>query len=85
MQYNRFLVGAAVSALWLGAGMAPSVAQTNVQTASASGLETVVVSARKRAENVQSVPISISAFSQDELNKLNVLTIQDLKYASPSV
>ena len=83
MQYGRFLLGAAVSALSLGAGMAPSQAQTSTQTASA--LETVVVTARKREENAQSVPISISAFSQDDLNKLNVLTIQDLKYASPSV
>ncbi|MEO7054102.1 MAG: TonB-dependent receptor plug domain-containing protein, partial [Rhizomicrobium sp.] len=78
-------MGAAVSALWLGAGMAPSQAQTSTQAASASGLETVVVTARKRVENAQSVPISITAFNQDQLNKLNVLTIQDLKYASPSV
>lgn len=83
MQYHRFLVGAAVSALWLGAGMAPSAAQSNTQTASA--LETVVVTARKREENAQSVPISINAFNQDELSKLNVLTIQDLKTVSPSV
>ena len=55
------------------------------QTASATGLETVIVTARKRAENAQTVPISITAFNQDDLNKLNVLTIQDLKYVSPSV
>jgi iron complex outermembrane receptor protein len=85
MRVNRLFMGAAVSALWLGAGMAPSQAQTSTQAASISGLETVVVTARKRAENAQSVPISITAFNQDDLNKLNVLTIQDLKYASPSV
>ena len=80
MQYGRFLLGAAVSALSLAAGMTPSQAQTSTQTASA--LETVVVTARKREENAQSVPISINAFSQDDLNKLSVLTIQDLKTVS---
>jgi iron complex outermembrane receptor protein len=83
MRYGRFLTGVAMSALWLGAGAVPAGAQA--QTATVSGLETVIVTARKRTENAQSVPISITAFNQDELNKLSVLTIQDLKTVSPSV
>ncbi|HEX4178960.1 MAG TPA: TonB-dependent receptor plug domain-containing protein, partial [Rhizomicrobium sp.] len=75
----------AVSALWLGAGAAPAWAQSSTQAASANGLETVIVTARKRAEDAQTVPISITAFNQDELSKLNVLTIQDLKSVAPSV
>jgi iron complex outermembrane recepter protein len=71
--------------LWLGAGAVPSLAQTNTQVASSTGLETVIVTARKRTENAQEVPISITAFNQDELSKLNVLTLQDLKYVAPSV
>src|SRR6201994_4696716 len=85
MQYGRFYTGVAMSALWLGAGAVPSLAQTSGQTASVSGLETVIVTARKRTENAQQVPISITAFNQDELSKLNVLTLQDLKTVSPSV
>ena len=85
MRYGRFYTGAAVTALWLGAGLAPSEAQTVTQTASATGLETVIVTARKRTENAQEVPISITALNQDELTKLNVQTIQDLKYVAPSV
>ena len=49
------------------------------------GLEKVVVTARKREEDEQVVPISITALSQDDLDKLNVKTIEDLKYVSPSV
>ena len=39
----------------------------HAQNAQHSGLETVIVTARKRAENAQAVPISITAFNQDEL------------------
>jgi iron complex outermembrane receptor protein len=51
----------------------------------ANGLESVVVTARKRAENEQSVPISISAYSQADLDRLDIKTIEDLRYVSPSV
>src|SRR3982751_1776938 len=54
-------------------------------TADGQGLEKVVVTARKREEDQQVVPISITAFSQADLDKLSVRTIEDLKYVSPSV
>ena len=85
MGYGRFCTGVAVSALWLGAGFAPSQAQTATQTASTTGFETVIVTARKRAEDAQTVPISITAFDQSQLQKLDIKTIDDLTYASPSV
>lgn len=50
-----------------------------------TGLEKVVVTARKRQEDQQAVPISITALSQADLDKLSVRTIEDLKYVSPSV
>jgi iron complex outermembrane receptor protein len=52
---------------------------------SATALDTVIVTARKRAENEQQVPISITALSQDDLDRLNVRTIEDLRYVTPSV
>src|SRR5207248_3129792 len=54
-------------------------------TADGQSLEKVVVTARKREEEAQAVPISITALSQADLDKLNVRTIEDLKYVSPSV
>ena len=36
----------------------------------APGLETVIVTARKRVEDAQTVPIAITAFNQAELDKL---------------
>src|ERR1700753_2076201 len=50
-----------------------------------AGLEKVVVTARKRQEDQQVVPISITALSQADLDKLSIKTIEDLKYVSPSV
>jgi iron complex outermembrane receptor protein len=55
------------------------------QTVSDTGLETVIVTARKRAEDAQSVPISITAYNQSDLDRLNIKTIEDLKYSAPSV
>ena len=48
-------------------------------------LETVIVTARKRAEDAQTVPIAITAYNQNDLDKLDVKTIEDLRYSSPSV
>ncbi len=85
MRYGRFCTGAAVSALMLGAGFAPARAQGEDQAASTTGLETVIVTARKRPEVAQTVPIAITTFDQNQLNRLDIQTIDDLKFAAPSV
>ena len=74
-------------------GAAPALAQASATPETrgtapktdTSGLEKVVVTARKREEEAQVVPISITALSQADLDKLSVRTIEDLKYVSPSV
>jgi iron complex outermembrane receptor protein len=45
----------------------------------------VVVTARKRDEAAQSVPISIDVFDQKALDRLGVQTLEDLRYSAPSV
>lgn len=44
----------------------------------------IVVTAQKRAENVQEVPISIAAFSGETLSKANVLDVRDLQRIVPN-
>ena len=44
----------------------------------------IVVTAQKRAENVQDVPISIAAFSGETLEKNNVVNIEDLAKITPN-
>ena len=47
-------------------------------TANNAGDSDIVITAQKRAENVQRVPISVAAFSGETLLKSNVLTVTDL-------
>ncbi|HZQ40887.1 MAG TPA: TonB-dependent receptor plug domain-containing protein, partial [Rhizomicrobium sp.] len=83
----------ASSALVTGSAVAPARAQADATAdtagtapkTQAGGLEKIVVTARKREEDQQVVPISITALSQADLDKLSVKTIEDLKYVSPSV
>ncbi|MEO0466574.1 MAG: TonB-dependent receptor [Pseudomonadota bacterium] len=50
-------------------------------------LQTVEVTATKKAnvEDVQSVPIAITAFNADSLDALNVQNLEDLSYSTPNV
>jgi iron complex outermembrane receptor protein len=52
---------------------------------SAPALEEVIVTAEKREESIQDVPISIVAFSQDTLEKLGISDIKDLAAKVPNV
>ncbi len=47
--------------------------------------ESVIVTARKRDEAAQTVPIAIDTFNQRSIDRLGVQTIEDLRYSAPSV
>jgi len=55
------------------------------QAASSGGLEEVVVTAQRRTENLQDVPLSITALTGDTLSQLNVSTIEEFVRFLPSV
>lgn len=50
----------------------------------AEGIEEIVVTAQKRAENVQDVPISISAYSGEFIEQSGVNTLSDLAAYTPN-
>src|ERR1700732_4949458 len=52
---------------------------------SAAGIQEVVVTAQRRAENAQDVPIAIQAFTGDTLKQLNVTSFDDLIRYLPNV
>ena len=57
----------------------PALAQEAVADEAASeDSGEIIVTAQKRAENVQDVPVSIAAFNGETLEKANVLTVIDL-------
>jgi outer membrane receptor protein involved in Fe transport len=51
----------------------------------AQAIETVVVTAQKRAEDVQEVPIAISAFTASDLAERQITQYKDIQFATPSV
>src|SRR5262249_54025538 len=68
-------------AVWCGlAGPALSVAQE-----SAPALEEVVVTAQKRAENIQEVPIAITALSGADLQNQHVTSVMGLNQLAPGL
>jgi iron complex outermembrane receptor protein len=81
--FGSLSVGALAAAMLLAA---PEIA--SAQTTSANGetaFDAVIVTARKRAELAQDVPISISAYDQTAIERQNIQTIQDLRFSAPSV
>ncbi len=82
---HRSLYTAVTAAL---AGTVGSV-DTNAQTAEAEDssmrLEEVIVSARKRDENVQDIPQSIQAFSQQDITKSGIKGLGDVAKFVPAL
>lgn len=87
----RFYQCAAVAAIAVAIGT-PARAQEAVSSAPAAsatdsdqGLGEIVVTARRREESLQSVPISITALSGEDLRTRNVIVLQDLQNATPNL
>ena len=64
--------GAAVTALRTGMGAARAADTTADFSAASSGIEEIVVTADRRTESVQNVPMTVQAFSGQALVDLNV-------------
>ena len=64
---------------------APAMAQTAAAAADTGGIAEIVVTAQKRAENVQDVPIAISAFTATALQERAVGDVSGLSAISPNV
>jgi iron complex outermembrane recepter protein len=82
--------GVLAAVLLAGAGgTAPAQAQQpeQPQDAAESGdeVETVIVSARKREENLAQVPASITAFTPDTIKDYNIQSFQDYATKTPDV
>ncbi len=65
----------------------PAMAQEGAapSASGANGLEEIVVTARKREERVQSVPLAITAFTQSDLEADHVEQLRDLSKEVPSL
>jgi iron complex outermembrane receptor protein len=84
-------------AYWTMAGLAAGCSGVYAQTAppaaagaagaadDSGGLQEVVVTAERRSENVQTVPIAITAFTADSLQQRNLVSVGELGNLTPSV
>jgi iron complex outermembrane receptor protein len=90
----KWISSSAIAAIAvLGAGATPGFAQTAPQPASrAAGDQSgdrdageIIVTATRRDQSIQDVPLTIQAFSTDTLSKLNVTTFNDLLKYTPNV
>src|SRR5258706_9270735 len=77
----------AVAAVLAGAsfGAHPAEPASNSTGAGADTLEEVVVTAQRRTENMQDVPISMQAFTAQALQQLNISTLEDYVKFLPAV
>ena len=82
----RQSLGLAAASLLASGMIAPTVSAQPEQPrrAGAALLEEVVVTARKREEASQDVPLSITAYGSDQLDALKVRNLVDLAVGMPS-
>ncbi|MGA1218049.1 MAG: hypothetical protein ACO3VD_08720, partial [Pseudomonadales bacterium] len=67
----------------LALGYAPVVQAE--QAASSNAIEEVIVSAQRRQESIQDVPIAVSAFSGTMLEDRQIINTSDLQMNTPNV
>ena len=76
MSFSRFLAAAAACVL---------MAASGVTFAQQGQLEEVVVTARMRTESLQEVPVSVSAFTADEIDQIGVASMRDYAALVPNM
>ncbi|HVI31305.1 TonB-dependent receptor [Phenylobacterium sp.] len=73
----RSLLVAGASAMTLGAVAQPALAQTEIQE--------LVVTAEKREQSLQDVPVAVTAYTSERRDILGVNTVEDLARITPSL
>lgn len=86
---KKQIVSVSVLALGLAAMASPALAQASEGQSGAEtrvgGLEDIVVTARRVSENLQDVPVAVTAFSGDTLVKQNATLVADIARSTPSL
>ena len=85
MKTNQSLAYAISAILGSYFGVAHAADTAEADAAGASGIEEIVVTAQRRNESMQNVPITIQALTGDELKQLDVTTFDDALRYVPNV
>jgi iron complex outermembrane receptor protein len=91
MLYRKILLAAASSVALVAGGQAvaqeaqPQAANPSGQAAESSGLDDIIVTAQKREQSLQDVPISITAFNAEAIASLGAQNVGDLDTFTPGL
>jgi iron complex outermembrane receptor protein len=69
----------------VGVGCSLAIFATQALAQTTGGLEEIVVTAQKREENMQEVPISVSAVTGDQIQSLHIHDLKDITGTIPNV
>ena len=85
---SRFMMSCAVAAVAMGSGnlaYAQNAAPQAAADTPAVHSDEIIVTAQRRDQSIQDVPLTLQAFSTDTLSKLNVTSIEGLLKYTPNV
>lgn len=82
---RALICASCVAAVLAGLGAAGTANAQAAEEADEAGLQDIVVTAQKRAENVQDVPLAVSVTTGDDIERLQISNIESLQYSSPSL
>lgn len=80
--FRLSILSACISAMF---GAVPATAQTAGPTEDVVAMDAVVITAQKRKEKLQEVPLSVTALSPAALENLNVVSVNTLQNAVPNI
>ncbi|WP_422506137.1 TonB-dependent receptor [Stenotrophomonas sp. GZD-301] len=79
------MIGALLASGPVLAQEAPQAASTAGKSVTPTNLDSITVTARKREETLQEVPVAVTAFTSEALDKMNVQDISDLDALVPNL
>lgn len=85
VRLTRNLLASCALASTIGVFAAPALAQSEPQVAASTGVEDIIVSARRRAESIQDAPLAVTAISPRELANMAAPDIRDLVGRTPNL
>lgn len=82
MIVRSVLMLSAAPVAWMAAPVAAQQAPQQVQASDSRNMDDIVVTARRRQESAQSVPVSVAAFSAEKLAERSVTQMDQLTYST---
>jgi iron complex outermembrane receptor protein len=80
-----YAIAAILSGSGMGMGISHAATATDTSATDSEGIAEIVVTAQRRSESLENVPITIQAITGDTLKQLNIATIDDLLRYTPNV